>query len=265
MDIFDLQRRGNIALLTLNRPDTLNALGRDGDGEAMQRVCDTINADADLRCVVLTGAGRAFSAGGDVKAMQERSGAFGGGAMHVRAGYRGNIHRLVQAIYRLDLPVIAAVNGPAIGLGCDIACLADIRLASDAAKFGATFLKLGLVPGDGGAWLLPRVIGMSRACELLFTGKLVDAATALEWGLISRVVPHESLLDTALQMAAEIAAQPPHALRLTKALLRQGQVADFATVMETSALTQVICHSTEDHMEGVGAILEKRSPHFEGR
>lgn len=265
MSILTLERHGHVALLTINRPEALNALGRDGDGLAAQAVCEEINGDDTVRCVILTGAGRAFSAGGDVKAMQERSGAFGGGPMNVRAGYRRNIHLLVKALFGLDVPMIAAVNGAAIGLGCDVACLADIRIAAEGIKFGSTFLNVGLVPGDGGAWLLPRVIGMSRASELLYTGKVIDAAKAMEWGLVSEVVPGEVLLERAFALATEIAQQPPHALRLGKALLRQGQSSSLETIMEMSAVSQVICHATEDHAEGVNAILDKREPNFVGR
>ncbi|MDO9487367.1 MAG: enoyl-CoA hydratase-related protein, partial [Sphingomonadaceae bacterium] len=156
MSLLTFERRGAIALLTLNRPSAMNALGAPGDGDAIAAVCAEVNADRSIRCAILTGAGRAFSAGGDVKAMRDRSGAFAGSAAEIREGYRANIHRLVRAIYGLEMPVVAAVNGAAIGLGCDIACLADIRIAADGAKFGVTFLKLGLIPGDGGAWLLPR-------------------------------------------------------------------------------------------------------------
>jgi enoyl-CoA hydratase/carnithine racemase len=265
MPVIRIERRKSVALLILDRPETLNALGRDGDGDAFREACDEINRDKELRCVILTGMGKAFSAGGDVKAMKERSGAFSANGVAIREGYRRNIHQIVRAIYGLELPCIAAVNGPAIGLGCDVACMADIRLSSDRATYGATFLKLGLVPGDGGAWLLPRVIGMSRACELLFTAKVIAAPMAAEWGLVSRVVPHDSLLEEALTMAEMIVNQPPHALRLTKSLLRQGASASYETVMEMSAAFQAISHLTEDHMEGVSAILEKRSPVFVGR
>jgi enoyl-CoA hydratase/carnithine racemase len=197
--------------------------------------------------------------------MKERSGAFAADAVAIRDGYRRNIHELVRALIGLEVPSIAAVNGAAIGLGCDVACMADIRIASDKAIFGATFLKLGLVPGDGGAWLLPRVIGMSRAAELLYTGKVIDAAIAERWGLVSEVVPHETLMDAAFALANAIAAQPPHALRLTKSLLRHGQSASYDAVMEMSAASQAISHLTDDHMEGVMAMIEKRAPVFTGR
>jgi enoyl-CoA hydratase/carnithine racemase len=264
MSLLVLEKRGHVGLLTLNRPESLNALGAPGDGDAVAAVCEQVNADQDIRCVVLTGAGRAFSAGGDVKAMKAREGAFAGSGVAIRDGYRRNIHRIVRSIYGLEVPSIAAVNGAAIGLGCDVACMADIRICAENARFGVTFLKLGLIPGDGGAWLLPRTIGMSRAAELLFTGDVIDAATAQAWGLVTRVVPADQLVDEAIALANRIAVQPPHALRLAKTLLRQGQTASYDTLMEMSAAAQALAHLTEDHMEGVDAILERREPAFKG-
>jgi enoyl-CoA hydratase/carnithine racemase len=264
MTLLTLEKRGHVAILTLNRPESLNALGAPGDGDAVAATCEEVNGDPDVRCVVLTGAGRAFSAGGDVKAMKAREGAFAGNGVAIRDGYRRNIHRIVRSIYGLEVPAIAAVNGAAIGLGCDVACMTDIRICAENARFGVTFLKLGLIPGDGGAWLLPRTIGMSRAAEMLFTGDVIDAQTAVAWGLVSRAVPAESLLDEAVALANRIAAQPPHALRLAKSLLRQGQSASYDTIMEMSAAAQAISHLTEDHMEGVDAILEKREAVFKG-
>lgn len=264
MSLILTEKRGHVAILTLNRPDAMNALGAPGDGDQVAAACAAINADRDIRAVVLTGAGRAFSAGGDVKAMKAREGAFAGNGVELRDGYRNNIHRVVRSIYGLEVPSIAAVNGPAIGLGCDVACMTDIRIAAEGAKFGVTFLKLGLIPGDGGAWLLPRTIGMSRASELLFTGDVVDAATAETWGLVSKVVPAESLLDEAVALAERIAQQPPHALRLAKSLLKHGQTTSYDTLMEMSAAAQAISHLTEDHMEGVTALLEKRPATFKG-
>jgi 2-(1,2-epoxy-1,2-dihydrophenyl)acetyl-CoA isomerase len=259
-----LDKHGPIAVLTLNRPDAMNALGEPGDGEAVTAACAEINADPSIRCAILTGAGKGFSAGGNVKAMQNRTGAFGGDPATVRNGYRGNVHMIVNALFNLETPLIAAVNGAAIGLGCDVACMADIRISSNTAKFGVTFLKLGLIPGDGGAWLLPRVVGFSRACELLFTGDVIDAATALEWGLVSRVVAPDQLMPEAMALAEKISKQPPGALRLAKTLLRQGQTASYSTVMEMSAAAQALMHHTRDHEEGVAAILEKREPRFTG-
>jgi enoyl-CoA hydratase/carnithine racemase len=265
MSLITVERQGAVAILTLNRPESLNALGAPGDGDQVRAACEAVNADASIRAVVLTGAGRAFSAGGDVKAMKHRQGAFGGGGVDIRSNYRTNIHRIVRAIYGLEVPSVAAVNGAAIGLGCDVACMCDIRVASDQAKFGVTFLKLGLIPGDGGAWLLPRIIGMSRACELLFTGDVIDAKTAGEWGLVSHVVPHEAVLAEAVRLAERIAQQPPHALRLAKNLLKHGQTTTYDTLMDMSASAQALVHLTEDHLEGVDALLEKRPAVFTGR
>lgn len=262
MTIIALERRGPLAILTLNRPESMNALGAPGDGDDVLAACNALNADRSVRCVILTGAGRAFSAGGDLKVMADPDGPFAGGAIKVRDHYRHGIHRAARAIYALDMPVIAAINGPAIGLGCDIACLADIRIASDRAKFGVTFLKIGLVPGDGGSWLLPRVIGMSRAAELLFTGSVIDADTASQWGLVSRVVEHEVLMDEAIAMAERIAGMPMHSLRLTKSLLRDGQNSSYDAALETAANAQVMSHGTADFHEGVAAMLEKREPRF---
>lgn len=258
------ERRGDVVVLTLDRPDSLNALGSDGDGDAVRAACDAINADLSVRCAVLTGAGRAFSAGGDIKKMADPEGPFSGAGLAVRSHYRRNVHAIARAFFSLDVPLIAAVNGAAVGLGCDIACMADIRIASDKARFGVTFLKLGLVPGDGGSWLLPRTIGMSRAAELLFTGDVIDAHTAAAWGLVSRVVPHDTLMEQAMEMADRIAAMPPHSLRLTKSLLRQGQTSSYDQALDAAATAQVVSHGTADHREGVSALIEKREPVFRG-
>ena len=265
MSLIETTIDGHVAVLTLNRPDAMNALGAPGDGDVVAAACEAINDNREVRCAILTGAGRAFSAGGDVKAMKAREGAFAGNPVAVRDGYRRNIHRLVKALYHLEVPTIAAVNGAAIGLGCDVACMCDIRIAADTAKFGVTFLKLGIIPGDGGAWLLPRQVGMSKAAELLFTGDVIGAAEAKDIGLVSYVVAPDQLMAEARRLADRIAQQPPHALRIAKSLLRRGQEASYDVMMELSAASQGLSHWTEDHMEGVDALLEKRAPVFRGR
>lgn len=257
--------QGPVAVLTINRAESRNPLGHEGDGDAFAAVTARINADRSIRSVVLTGAGKAFSAGGDVKAMRDKGGAFGGPGVAIRERYRNGIHRIVRSVWSIEVPLIAAVNGPAIGLGNDVACLADVRIASDTAIFGATFLKIGLIPGDGGAWLLPRVIGMARASELLFTGDTIDAQTALQWGLVSRVVPSVSLQEEALKLARKMAAQPPDVLRMTKKLLREGQSVSFDNIMELSAAMQALAHHTEDHAEAIDAFFEKRPGDYKGR
>lgn len=264
-NVITLDRDGPVAILTLSRPDAMNALGEQGDGDAVAAACREIAGDTSIRVVILTGEGRAFSAGGNVKAMLAGEGNFAGNPAMVREGYRGNIHTALRALYALDVPLIAAVNGPAIGLGCDLACLADIRLASTKASFGVTFLKVGIIPGDGGTWILPRVIGMSRAAELFYTGRVITAEKAAEWGLVSAVFEPEVLMSEARALANEIAEQPPYQLRATKMLLRQGQSVSYDTMLEMAASTQGLMHHTEDHKEGARSILEKRKAHFTGQ
>lgn len=264
MTLLTIDTANHVTTLRLNRAETMNPLGAAGDGDAFVAACDAINGDMQVRCVILTGAGRAFSAGGDVKAMKDKTGNFGGNAPTIADGYRNNIHKILRALYGLRVPLIAAVNGPAIGLGCDLACLADMRIASDKAKFGVTFLKLGIIPGDGGTWVLPRVIGEARAAELFYTGDVIDAATALDWGLVSRVVAHDTLMEQANALAAKVAAMPPHALRQAKNLMRQGRHTSYDTALEMAANAQALMHVTADHSEGVDALLEKRAPVFRG-
>ena len=265
MSALKFDKSGALVTLTIDRPESRNSLGEEGDGELFAQACAAINADREVRCAILTGAGPAFSAGGNVKAMRERAGAFAGAGVHIRERYRNGIHRIVRALWGVEVPLIAAVNGAAIGLGNDVACLADIRIAADNAVFGATFLRIGLVPGDGGSWILPRVIGMARAAELVFTADTIDAATALDWGLVSKLVPAAQLMDEARALAARICRQPPDVLRMTKKLMREGQNTSFDTIMEMSAAYQSLAHLTEDHREAVAAFFEKREPQWKGR
>jgi enoyl-CoA hydratase/carnithine racemase len=260
-----LHTDGVIARLTINRPDTRNPLGHARDGERFTEAANIINSNKNLRCVIMTGAGKAFSAGGDLKSMKERTGHFGGNALQLRDHYRESIHGIVKAMWNIEVPIVGAINGAAIGLGGDIASLCDIRLAAQSAKFGATFLKLGILPGDGGAWLLPRQIGWSRAAQLFFTGDLIDADTAKNWGLVSEVYPDQDVLAEAEALAEKICVQPPQALRMTKKLMRDGTMASFDSIMEMSAALQVTLQHTEDHMEAVNAFFEKRTPEFKGK
>lgn len=258
------EKDGHVVTLTINRPESRNPLGEEGDGERYAEAAQRINEDREIRCAILTGAGSAFSAGGNLKAMRERAGGFAGGGAQIRDGYRNGIHRIIRALWGIEVPLIAAVNGPAIGLGNDVACLADIRVAADNAIFGATFLKVGLVPGDGGAWILPRVIGGSRAAELFFTADTIDAQTALAWGLVSKLVPADKLMEEARALAGRICRQPPDVLRMTKRLMREAQLGSFESVMEMSATMQAIAHTTADHHEALAAFFEKRQPNFKG-
>jgi enoyl-CoA hydratase/carnithine racemase len=256
---------GHVATLTINRPETRNTLGEEGDGALFAEAAAAINAERDIRCVILTGSGPAFCSGANLAAVRARTGVFGGDAGAIRKGYKREFHAIVHALWNLEVPLLAAVNGAATGFGNDVACLADIRLAADTAGFAANFLKLGLVPGAGGAWLLPRLIGEARAAELFFTGETIDAATALHWGLVSRVVPAEMLLQEARGLAVKIAHQPPGVLRLTKKLMREGLTAGLDGVLDLSAAFQSVAHTSEDHAEALAACQEKRLPVFKDR
>jgi enoyl-CoA hydratase/carnithine racemase len=255
------QRDGAIVTLTMNQPEVRNALTGNTAVAEFVDACGRISADASVRVVIVTGIDPAFSSGGNVKDMR-RFQAGDHQPAAVRDEYRHGIQRLPLALYNLEVPVIAAVNGPAIGAGCDLACMCDIRIASDKASFAESFVKVGIVPGDGGAWLLPRVVGLSRALEMSFTGDALSAGEALTCGLVSRVVPHAQLLDTARQLAARIAANPGPALRMTKRLLREGQHVRLETLLEMSAAFQALSHSTPEHHEAVNAFIDKRPPRF---
>jgi len=193
-DILLYEQKGAVVTLTINDDDTRNAISSDDMIDAFELAATRINRDDSVSVVILTGAGKAFSSGGNVKDMQDKSGMFGGRPVELREGYRRGIQRIPLAMNNLEVPLIAAVNGPAIGAGCDLAMMCDIRIASTKARFAESFAKIGIIPGDGGAWFLPRAIGMSRACEMAFTGEAVDAETALSWGMVSEVVEPYDLL-----------------------------------------------------------------------
>lgn len=251
------ERAGPLVTLTFNAPERRNPLGEEEDCAAIVAAAEKINADDAVKVAIVTGAGSAFSGGGDLRAIRDRITSGQVSPLAIRERYRTTIHRMVRALWSLDVPLIAAVNGPAIGLGNDVACVADVRIASTKAVFGATFLRVGLVPGDGGAWILPRVIGIQRAAELLFTAKTIDAETALSWGLVSRVVAPEALMNEARALAGEIAAQPAGVLRMTKRLLRESLGASFDAIMETSAAMQALAHQTPEHLAYLQSFLGK--------
>lgn len=262
-DFLLYEQQGHIVTLTMNEPERRNPLTGNTAVQELLAAIGRIENDRSVRAVVLTGAGKSFSSGGDIKDMERQaSGQVSG--MQVRQEYRQGIQRLPLALFNLEVPVIAAVNGAAIGAGLDLACMCDIRIASTHAKFAESFVKLGIIPGDGGAWLLPRTIGLARAAEMTFTGQVLDAEQALSWNLVSRVVDPDQLLPTAVGLAEQIAANPPHAVRLAKRLLREGLNTRLDTLLELSAAYQALSHQTGDHAEAVAAFLEKREPVFKG-
>lgn len=255
------RQTGAIVTLTMNQPEKRNPLTGNTAIEELVTTCARINADASVRAAILTGAGSAFCSGGDVKNMR-RYFEDDIDPAAIRDEYRNGIQRLALAVFHLEVPIIAAVNGPAIGAGCDLACMCDVRIAADTASFAESFVKVGIVPGDGGAWLLPRAVGMSRAAEMAFTGDAIDAAEALACGLVSRVVPAERLLEEAERIAGRIAKNPGKILRMTKRLLREGQNTDLESLLELSASFQALAHKSKQHREAVEAFIAKRPPVF---
>lgn len=254
-------QEASVVTITINRPETRNAISERNVVDALVGHLERADADKSVRVVILTGAGTAFSSGGDLKKM---AGAADRPPVESRAYYLEGIQRIPLTFEKLEVPVIAAVNGPAIGAGCDLACMCDIRIAAKSAKFAESFVKLGLIPGDGGAWLLPRVVGLSKALELTLTGDVIDAQEALACKLVSAVVEDEELMPAAQRLAAKIAANPPIAVRMAKRLVREGQTMSLSSLLQLSAAMQAVAHTTADHKEAVTAFVEKRKPRFGG-
>ncbi|HEY7608349.1 MAG TPA: crotonase/enoyl-CoA hydratase family protein [Alphaproteobacteria bacterium] len=260
-----VEKANRIATVTINAPESRNTMTDAAMIEALLKALEDVDADRGISVMILTGAGTAFSAGGDVKAMANRSGMFAGAPLDIAEGYRTGVQRIPKALYGLDVPSIAAVNGPAVGAGCDLAFMCDLRLASSTAQFGEVFVNLGIIPGDAGSWFLPRRIGYQIAAEMTFTGRLVGAEEALAKGLVLKVVPPEKLMAEAKALAAVIASKPPRAVRQAKRLLRAGEAMDLANFLEMAAANQALAHTTADHIEAVKAFVEKRKPEFKGR
>lgn len=261
--LFDVNQ--GIATLTLNRADIRNAITHPDMIAEIKTACEYVNTHLETRVLILTAVDPAFSSGGNVKDMKERKGMFAGTPAELVEQYRKNLQEVLLSVYNVEIPTIAAVNGSAVGAGCGLALMCDIRIASRKATFGETFLNVGLIPGDGSAFTLPRVIGMARASELIFTSETVDAETAHALGLLNHVVDHEHLLPKSLEIAAKIAGRPPQAVRLTKKLLRQGVHSTLEQSMMHAAAYQSLCHFTDDHMEALNAMFAKRPPVFQGK
>lgn len=259
-----LGREGHVLIITLDDEPTRNALYGDELFSDFEVVSAYANSDLSIRAAILTGAGPAFSSGGNVREMRDRVGMFGGSPDEIAQNYRNGIQRIPRALMSIDVPLIAAVNGVAIGAGLDLACMCDMRVGSIRASYAESFVRVGIVPGDGGAWLLPRIVGYSQAAEMAFTGEAIDSKHAFSIGLVSRVVPHEKLMSTAIDLAQRISINPPRVLRWTKRLLKEAQHQRLDTILEMSASYQALAHNTADHAEAVAAILEKRTPTFSG-
>jgi len=254
-----IQKENGVATVTLNRPDMLNAIDPELISE-MTSVMGELTKDEEVRAVILTGAGRAFCAGGDVqKLLADAEGPID---LSKRAQ---NGAAMVSAMRNLPKPLIAAVNGPAVGGGCILALACDIIIAAEEAKFGSAFVLLGLHPDSGGIYLMTRTIGAARTCELVFTGKIIDAQEAERIGLINQVVPMDQLMGTVNKLASRLAQGPTKAIALAKATIYQQLTMDMASALELEARSAGLCLATDDANEGIRAFLEKRPPAFKGK
>ena len=251
------EKKDRIAVLTLTDPLTRNALTGEVMLTELVEAIDEASDDVGVGVLIIQAEGPAFSAGGNIKHMAERSGLFSGTPEEINEGYRASIQRLTTALLTTDLVTIAAVNGPAIGAGFDLILGCDLRVGSTAARFAHTFVELGIVPGDGGAWLLPRVLGWQRAAELSFTGRSVGAAEAVSLGILLEAVEPELLVETAWRLAAQIASKPVHSVRLTKRLLRHSRQMDLAGFLDLSAAYQAISHHTAAHVVAVDNFVDR--------
>jgi enoyl-CoA hydratase/carnithine racemase len=255
---------GRIATITLNRPETRNALSEEVIG-ALVAALEVADGDPEVDCVILTGAGPGFCSGGNIKQIKALTAEQHMSPMQLENWYKTQIQRIPLTMDRMSVPVIAAIRGHAIGAGCDLACMADIRIAADDAVFAESFLRVGIIPGDGGAWLLPRIVGLAKASQMMLTGEFIDAAKAERYGLVSEVVPGDTLMARAMELAQMVAQFPPAAIRKTKRLIKDARDVTLAEHLDQAAIWQGVLQQMDDHREAIDAILEKRAPHFQGK
>jgi enoyl-CoA hydratase len=252
------KKKENVGTLTINRPDKLNAISNELTAE-LHTLLSELEKDEELKALIITGAGdKAFVAGADIKELADRD---------ARIGRR--VSRERQAVFsrieNLPVPVIAAVNGYALGGGLEIALACNIRLCSEKAQFGAPEVKLGIIPGDGGTQRLPRLVGLGRAMEMILTGDFIDAQEAYRIGLVNKVFPHEELMDKAMELAQKIASRPPLAVKYAKEAVNRSQEGDAASGFALESYLHALTCTTEDKKEGVAAFLEKRKGKFKGK
>ncbi len=248
------EKKGRVVVITLNRPEVLNAVGPKTGAELIQAFHQAED-DEGVGCVVLTGAGRGFCSGADVRGFQQRIDGQATGETPVTES-------LCQLMFNLRKPIIAAVNGPAVGMGCTLTLPCDLRIASDKARMGLIFARVGLVPEFGSTFLLPYIVGLAKAKELVFTARIVDAQEALEVGLVNRVVPHDDLMAETMALAEAIAYGPTPTLGLAKEGMHKGLLSDLPAAEQWEAQALAECARSAEHREGVAAFLEKREARF---
>ncbi len=259
------EKSGRVATVTLNRPESHNAIATPQDCHELAAACMRANDDPEVSALILTGAGKSFCAGGDLKAIRERTGIGPQSPPDAtRLNYRRGVHSIIRTLADVEVATIAAINGHAIGLGLDIGIICDMRIAGTSAKMASSFVKVGIIPGDGGAWILTQAVGPMKAAELALTGDTIDAEEAQRIGLVSRVVPDDQLMAEARKLAERVAVNPPRTVRLAKRLLSEAKHARLHDVLELSAAFQALAHETADHKEAVDAFTEKRAPKFTG-
>ncbi|MBW2283520.1 MAG: enoyl-CoA hydratase/isomerase family protein [Deltaproteobacteria bacterium] len=254
------EREGHVGIITLNRPEQLNAIGPELR-EELPDIMDRVAADAELRVLIITGTGKAFSAGGDLGGFLQRSRSYQaqGGAIDLFS------NSMSRKFLGVEIPIIAAINGAAVGGGFTLSLTCDIRIASEAARFGAVFARVGLSPEYGSSFLLSRVVGLTKASELVLTARIFDAQEALSMGLVGEVVPEEQLMARAKEIAGQIAGLSPVAVRMGKRTLRHGLDSTLSQALDYEELAESHCFSSLDHQESVKAFMEKRAPEFKGR
>tara|TARA_R110001606_G_scaffold191381_1_gene339307 strand:+ start:1443 stop:2243 length:801 start_codon:yes stop_codon:yes gene_type:complete len=250
-----LTLENGVATLLFDRHDVRNELTGTAIAADIVRVCEWINSCSNVGVLIMTGAGSSFCAGGNIHDMAERRKMFAMPPMEIQEHYRRGIQAMALAVYGLEVPAIAAINGPAVGAGLDLACMCDIRMGSPRTKMGETFVNLGIIPGDGGAWFLPRIVGDQRAAEMAFSGRIISAEEALDYGLLLEVVPADDLASRSQTLAREFAAKPRTALRIAKRLLRSGRRMELPDFLDMCAGLQSLCHTTEEHDDALAAMV----------
>lgn len=253
----------HVGTITLNRPEAFNAIS-DTMRKELREVIEIINTNPDIRIVVITGSGKAFCAGGDIKLMKEKIESNISFQERLTT-YRNDVAGMVKLIKSIKQPVIAALNGATFGAGCSIAMLCDMRIAADNIKFGMPFGKRGLIPDWGATYYLPRLIGTSKAIELISTGRTFDAQTALEIGFVNKIVPHEELEETVNNYCQDILQSSPLSVMAGKAAIYASMESEIDTALELEANLQSKCYLSEDHKEGVDCFIEKRDAVFTGK
>ncbi|MBT4160342.1 MAG: enoyl-CoA hydratase [Gammaproteobacteria bacterium] len=265
MSDVSVEKNGATLVITLDNPEVKNAINLGMQNELTSALREA-SRDLEVRAVVLTGGGDVFCSGTDTRQISNKKGVFEGtSAPRTRHGYTHGIQQMSKAFFDCEVPIIAAVNGPAIGLGFDLTIQCDIRIASENASFSEAFITFGLIPGDGGFWYLPRIVGYSRAVEMTITGKRIDAATAESWGLVSQVVPKGDSLTEALALAEQIAKRPPQTVRLSKKLIRDADQLSFHEALDLGAMAQAVLTGSDDQQESAAAMRERRDGNYQSR